>query len=107
MNVKIKVLSDFCPPDVQVTFYLSKMLTEEQEQYLDRIITAWYDIGTHKGYGEGPLHNLHDVIFDDEQTIYLSIDMGRCPISALEVLYKVVIDALDTYGVKVEKIELE
>lgn len=39
--------------------------------------------------------------------IYLSIDMGRCPIQALEVLYKVVIDALDTYGVKVEKIELE
>jgi len=102
----IETLEGFCPPDVQVTFYLSRMLTPEQEQYVERVIGGWYDVGVHRGFGDGVLHYMDRVIFDDEQTIYLCIDMGSCPEQALGVLLRVVVDALNMYDVKVEKIEL-
>jgi hypothetical protein len=107
MNVPIKVKGGGLDlPDVTVTFYMSKMLTAEQEQYLERLIDGWYGVGAHEGFG-GRLHFMHDIIFDDEQTICLSLDMGSAPIEALDILYKIVIDSLNIFEVKIEKIVLE
>lgn len=107
MNVPIEVMEDFTPPDVQITFYLNKMMTEKQEGELKQLIGAWFAVGLHRGYGEGVLHYLGDVVFDDEQTIYVLADMGSCSKNALDVLLKIVIDALQQYNVTVNKITLE
>lgn len=73
---------------------------------MERVISGWYDVGVHGGFG-GYFHYLDDVIFDDEQTISFSIDMGSAPFEALDILYQIVDNALNMYGVQLEKIELE
>ncbi|MHB1418239.1 MAG: hypothetical protein ACYCX4_01425 [Bacillota bacterium] len=106
MNVPIEVNDSMSLPDVSITFYLSRMLTTEQEQYIKGIIIGWYDVGVHGGFG-GYFHFMHDIIFDDEQTIYLSMDMGSAPSDALDVLYTIVNHVLTMYDLLLEKIKLE
>jgi hypothetical protein len=106
MTVSIEQKKDLDLPDVTIVFYINIILTAEQEHYLKRIISGWYDVGAHGGFG-GNFHFLDHIIFDDEKTISFHVDMGSAPIEALDVLYRIVDDALNMYGVQLEKIELE
>lgn len=107
MDIPIVTLDSFNPPDIIVTIYMDKMLTPEQEKNVQRLIISWYDVGVHGGYGEGNLHFLDKIIFDDEKTIYFRIDYGSYQsFDALNVLFNILEEEMKHNNVKIEKIEL-
>lgn len=107
MSVPIETLESFNPPDINITIYLDKSLTPEQEEKVQRLIISWYDVGVHGGYGEGYLHFMHEIIFDDEKTISLTVDYGSYRSwDALKVLCKILEEEMKIYHVGIRKIEL-
>ena len=111
-NFDVKILPDFSPPDVRISFYMSSMLTPEQEKEVESLISAWYIVGSEKGFEidtwKGRFHYLGDVIFDDEQCLYIAADLGSCnEDAALQALFNIIESRLESYGVDIERVELE
>lgn len=107
VDVPITVSEEMSLPDVIMTVFMSRMLTEEEEMRITRLMESWYDVGAYGGYGGTGFHYMGKIIFDDEQTIYTSVDLGECPVKTLEVLIIILTNALKEYGVDIERIELE
>lgn len=106
-GIPIEETEFFSPPDIRASFYLSKPLTEEQEKKIEKLICGWFDVGLNKGFDDYGLSYFDDLIFDEENVIYVSVDFGNATDRPLEVLIKILKTALEDYGVKITKIELE
>lgn len=94
-------------PDVRVTIFLSRFLKYSEENLIEKEILKWYSIGVSEGYNDGYLHSLNELIFDDEATIYLDLDMGSCKLELLEQLLQKIKETLSKYKVKITKIDIE
>jgi hypothetical protein len=97
MPLKIDVgeLEDW--PDVHFLLVSNSPDSYWREQ-LDRLLTGWYDVGVHGGYGpadnphmKGVLHNMSEPSFDDEVNGFRATwraDLGSAPRRALDVLIR-------------------
>ena len=92
---------------MDIVIHISRSLTSDEEAYIIRLIDGWFLVGMHYGYEGNKLSYRSDIVFEDEQSIYLNVDFGGENVTALNILLESIYDALKMYEVTIEKIELE
>jgi hypothetical protein len=94
------------PPDVRIRIVCGQVLTADQGERLDKLIDAWYWIGSYGGFG-GFMHfadeSLHQVE-DGRTTVEWLMDLGSAGDNVLEVLRRSLEGFMATEGVRIDRL---